>query len=141
MRNKKTSRLFQLLALTLFVAGLVACGGDHSRKSAPIGDHEVLEQLATAYRTVGEEYQLQPSSMRPSGRKEFVERVFQAAGYHYESTLFALAKQGVDVTNQDQRDLADLLFLPHRGLSESEMKDLYSADQLNAIRSIQAGLK
>lgn len=127
--------------LALVLCGLQGCESHQSQKPAPIGDHEVLEQLATAYRIVAEEYPVQPASMPPKGKKEFVERVFSMAGYHYGTTLMALANQGADVTNQDQRDLADLLFLPHRGLSEDAMTDLYTAEERAAISAIQASLK
>lgn len=126
--------------LLLLLLGLVACDRG-SQKPAPIGDHAVLEQLAAAYRTVAEEYPVQPASMRPVGKKEFVDGVFKAAGYDYSATLTAFAKQGVEVTNQDQRDLAELLFLPHKGLAETELVKLYSTDELAAIRSIQASLR
>lgn len=127
--------------LILFALGLLGCGNNQSQKSAPIGDHAVLEQLAIAYRSVAAEYPVQPASMRPAGKKEFVERVFAAAGFHYGATLIAFAEQGIDVTSQDQRDLADLLFMPHRGLSEADIKDIYTTEELVAIQTIQANLK
>lgn len=128
--------------MPLMLASLVACGGNQSSmQAAPIGDHAVLEQIATAYRGVSQQYPVQPSSMRPAGKKEFVERVFTQAGYHYSATLKAFAKQGMDVTSQDQRDLAELLFLPVKGLSDADMEDLYSEEELLAIRAIKAGLK
>lgn len=141
MRGGNLSALFLVLILAVLSMGLFACEGQEVGKAAPIGDHAVLEQLATAYRSVANEYPMQPASMRPIHKKEFIERVFASAGYHYRATLIAFAKQGADVTNQDQRDLAELLFLPHRGLDENGMKDLYTAEELAAIRSIQADLK
>lgn len=124
----------------LFSIGIWACENGNTGEAAPIGDHAGLEQLAAAYRSVAAEYPGQPTNMRPKHKKEFVERVFASAGYDYGATLTAFAKQGADVTNQDQRDLADLLFLPHRGLDESEMEDLYTAEELAAIHTLQANL-
>ncbi|WP_455216993.1 hypothetical protein [Kaarinaea lacus] len=141
MRNGNFSVTVLVVILVVLSIGLTACESSKTVKTAPIGDHAVLEQLATAYRSVAAEYPVQPSSMRPKAKKEFVERVFKTAGYHYGATLTSFARQGVDITNQDQRDLADLLFLPHRGLGEDEMKNIYSADELAAIHLIQAGLK
>lgn len=124
----------------MLLCGLLACDNS-SQKAAPIGDHAGLEQLATAYRSVAQEYPAHPASMRPAGKKEFVERVFATAGYSYSATLKVFAKQGIDVTSQDQRDLADLLFLPHKGLVDTELADLYSVEELAAVRSLQTGLK
>jgi len=120
--------------------GLLACD-NASQKVAPIGDHEGLEQLAAAYRKVMEEYPVAPASMQPEDKKKFVERVFTEAGYQYSATLKAFARHGIDSTNQDQRDLADLLFLPHKGLNDAELPRLYTADELAAVRSLQAGLR
>lgn len=120
---------------------MTGCNSDSPRKPAPIGDHAVLEQLATSYRSVSDEYPTQPASMRPKGRKEFVKRVFEVAGYNYGATLSAFAKRGADVINQDHRDLAELMFLPHRGVSKVDMEKLYSTDELQAIRAIEADLK
>ena len=137
MFTRNTLILVWVPLLMLVTFSFLGCGNNHSQKPVAIGDHAALEQLATAYRSVAEEYPVQPASMRPAGKKEFVIRVFETAGYHYRATLMAFAKQGADVTNQDQRDLADLLFFPHRGMSEADMKDLYTADELEAIQSIQ----
>ena len=120
------------------LVAVVGCDARPHLPAAPIGDHGVLEQLADAYRTISQQYPVQPGSMRPAGKKEFVERVFATAGYSYTATLMACAQRGIDMTNQDQRDLAELLFLPHKGLADADMGDLYSADELSAIRTIQA---
>lgn len=126
----------------VFLPFLIVSGCDNgNHKPAPIGDHAVLEQLAEAYRSVAEGYPVQPSSMRPAGKKEFVERVFSTAGYHHASTLKAMAVQGADVSNQDHRDLAELLMLPHKGLAERELAALYSSEELAAIGSIRVIFK
>lgn len=129
-----------LLLLILALPVLSACDNG-PLKSAPIGDHVVLEQLADAYRSVAQQYPVQPASMRPAGKKKFIEGVFTTAGYSYSATLKTFAKQGVNVTNQDHRDLVELLMLPHKGLTDSDMATLYSSEELVAIRSIQASLK
>lgn len=133
--------LFWALQTVWILVILSSCDSTRTQSPAPVGDHAVLEQLAEAYRSVSQEYPVTPASMRPAGKKEFVERVFEAAGYHYSATLIAFAEQGADVRSQDQRDLAELLFLPHQGLDEAAMVELYSAKELAAIRIIQAGLK
>ena len=129
---------FLLLMVSLLV--LSACDNG-TPKPAPIGDHAALEQLADAYRTVAQQYSVQPASMRPAGKKKFIEGVFTAAGYSFSATLKAFANQDLDATNQDHRDLAELLMLPHKGLADSDMMTLYSTEELAAIRSIQSSLK
>ena len=119
---------------------LAACSGEDF-PPAPAGDHAVLEELADAYRKVSQQYPLSPKSMPPAGRREFVERVFRSAGYDYAATLHALAKQGVSPTSQDQRDLVELVFLPHAGISNEAMGDLYSEQELASIYRIQAAMR
>ena len=131
------SLMISLLASLLF---LTACDNG-SPKPAPAGDHAVLEKLADAYRSVAQQYPMQPASMPPEGKKKFIKGVFTTAGYSFSATLMAFAKQGVDATNQDHRDLAELLMLPHKGLTDADMATLYSTEELAAIRSIQASLK
>jgi hypothetical protein len=127
---------FMLLLLLLPISGC----DNGSPKPAPIGDHAVLKQLAVAYRSVAQQYPVQPASMRPAGKKKFVEAVFKNAGYSFSATLKVFAKEGVNAASQEHRDLAELLFLPHQGLSETDMATLYSAEELVAIRSIQSSL-
>jgi len=141
MHDRNTSVLPHALVLVLLCTWLWACDSHEPGKAAPIGDHAVLEQLASAYRTIAEEYPVQPTSMKPAARKKFVERVFVTAGFHYGASLTAFAEHGADVTNQDQRDLAELLFLPRRGLNENGMKEIFTEEELAAIHSIETGLK
>lgn len=119
---------------------LAACNGEAPQPSAPIGDHAVLERLADVYREVIQQYPVQPRGMRPEARKQLVQKVFAQAGYDYAATLQALAAPGTDFTNQDQRDLAELLSLPHQGLADTELAALYSDAELAAVRTLQDGL-
>jgi len=140
MNNRDSGVFTRALFPLMVLFGLLACDNT-SQKVVPIGDHGGLEQLAAAYRKVLQEYPVAPASMQPEGKKKFVERVFAAAGYQYSATLKAFARQGIDGTNQDHRDLADLLFLPHKGMADAELPRLYTADELAAVRSLQAGLR
>ena len=90
---------------------LLACS-ENVQKPAPLGEYAVLEQLAKAYHTTREQFPMSPQAMRPEGRKDFVNKVFAQAGYSYSATLLAAANAEVSVTNQDHRDLVDLLLLP-----------------------------
>ena len=141
MKNRNFTPLVWMRLLLILVLLVLSACDNGSLKSAPIGDHSVLEQLADAYRNVAQEYPVQPASMRPAGKKKFIEGVFTTAGYSYSATLKTFAKQGVDTTNQDHRDLTELLMLPHKGLTDTDMAELYSIEELVAIRSIQSSLK
>lgn len=136
--NIKSMIRFGIAAL--FMLGIVACSNE-TQKPAALGEHAVLEQLAKAYDAVGEQYPVRPQSMPPKGRKEFVERVFQQAGYSYSATLIALAQPGADATNQEQRDLAELLLLPAKGLSADGLGKLFSADELVAVKRVKADFR
>ena len=128
------------LFLFLLIFGLWSCDS-HPQKPAPIGDFTALEQLAKSYRSVAQQYSVQPASMRPAGKRKFVEAVFINAGYSFSATIRAFAKQGADATNENHRDLAELLFLPHQGMADSELTSIYSGDELEDIRSIQDRLR
>ena len=116
---------------------LFGCGSE-AQKPAPAGDHAVLEQLAEAYRHVSEQFPMQPQAMPPKGRKDFVNRVFAQAGYDYTATLIGLAETGPSLTNQDHRDLADLLLLPSKGLSDEDLGSIYNADEMLAVRQLRS---
>jgi hypothetical protein len=133
-------RLSRFVLAALLMLGFVACSSE-TQKAAPLGEHAVLEQLAEAYNAIGEQYPMQPQAMPPKGRKEFVERVFMQAGYSYSATLLALAQPGADATNQEQRDMAELLLLPAKGLSDEGLGKLYSADEVAAVRRLQADFR
>lgn len=119
---------------------LLACS-DNTQKPAPLGEYAVLEQLAAAYRTTGEQYPMQPQAMPPEGRKEFLTKVFMQAGYSYSATLLALADADVLMTNQDHRDLVDLLLLPGKGISDADLATIYSADELVVVRRLRADFR
>ncbi len=125
----------------LMLGFLLAACDKGTLTPAALGDRAALEQLADAYRRVGQQYPMQPQAMPPKGKREFVQRVFVVAGYDYTATLIATAKAGVNAVSQDQQDLVELLFLPHKGLAEDEFAGLYSEQELAAVRVIQAGLR
>ena len=120
---------------------LLACQPAPSSQAAALGDYATLEQLAQAFREVSANYPVQPRSMPPTGRRQFVQQVFAAAGYDYTATLEAVARATVDVSDQHQRDLLDLLFLPHQGIAPADWEAVYSARELEALRSIQRGMR
>lgn len=124
--------------LPVLVLLLAACGT--ALPPAPIGEHAALEHLAAAYRSSLQTFPTGPGNMRPAGRLQFVRQVFREAGYDYEASLVALAAQW-DAADADQRDLADLLTLPARGLSGDGLAALYQGDALNAVQYLRHALK
>lgn len=119
----------------LLILALTACS-DESLPAAA-GEHAVLEKLAQAYRKIGEGYPMQPQAMAPKGRREFVKLVFRQAGYSYSATLIALANTTENGDNKDQRDLAELLLLPAKGLADKVLAKSYSAEELAAVKRLQ----
>jgi hypothetical protein len=123
---------------------LAAC--DYGAKvAAPLGDKAALEKLADAYRAVEESQQVggSPLSLPPEKRKKFVEMVFAEAGYSYSATLHSLGEgmsQGkLKVVDQNIKDLAELLLIPHR--AAANLENIYSAQELQDVRAIESKLK
>lgn len=137
----RNARLLIPLVTLLAALLLPACEQGQPSIPAPVDDYAVLEKLAAAYEQIARDYPVQVRGMRPAGRKEFVRRVFQAAGYDYSASLLALAGPDVDTAGQNYRDLAELLLLPHQGLDEEAREDLYSHEELEAIHAIEAHLR
>ena len=69
-------------------------------------------------------------------RKQFVEQVFNEAGYNYSATLQALAKINPDAITQYHKDMKQLLYLPHYGIPFEEVKQIYSEQEIQAIQQI-----
>lgn len=130
--------MFPRLFLLIFVMLSAACGKP-AAPAAPVGDHAVLEQLAEAYHATVDQFPVAPQGMKPQGKRQFVEQVFKRAGYDYTATLTALAAQ-LDATNPDHRDLAELLVLPRVGLADSQLGEIFSPTEQQALHSLEAAL-
>ncbi len=124
----------------LAILSLTACD-DGKQQIAPAGDRAVLEQLAEAYNEVGKQYSIQPQAMLPKGRKEFVNKVFIQAGYSYSATLIMVGQSAADSSNQEQRDLVELLLLPVKGVSNERRADLYTDDELEAMQRLRINFR
>lgn len=111
----------------------MACGQQKSLISAPLGDRLALEKLAEAYQEIRSGIAINPTQMRPEGKRKFIELVFERAGFNYYLTLLALAKLKKTEINQYHKDLKQLAFLPHTGLLSTQLKDLYAERELKAI--------
>ncbi len=134
------------LLLSMVFLGMVACGDYGAKVAAPLGDKAALEKLADAYRAVEESQQLggSPLSLPPEKRKKFIELVFAEGGYSYSATLHSLGQsvtQGkLNVIDQNIKDLAELLLVPHRAVA-TDLESIYSAQELQDIRAIESKLK
>lgn len=125
----------------LLALSLTACAKDGPTTPAPIGDRAALETLAKHYEDISDKQTVTVPNMTAKGRKEFVERVFAESGYQYTATLHKMAQGGWDAQDQNARDLAQLLMLPHHGMRPDEnVEDVYSAEELESMRKLQAML-
>ncbi len=129
----------RLFFIALFVASfLVSCGGDKALEVVPVGEKPPLERLAKAYEAMSEQVAGNPRSLEPKERLRFVRFVFEKAGYDYDATLEALSRIEPDPMNPHQRDLAELLLLPHRASGWVDPAEVYSAEELPWVTRIEA---
>lgn len=135
---RRINYLWALFLATLLVM-LMGCGfgGGDAKAPAPIGEYAVLEQLAEAYRTVSEQYAMQPQAMHPKGRRDFLRKVFAQAGYSYSASLLALKDVEFAAANKDQRDFVELVLIPGKGLVDADLAAIYSADELLVVRRLR----
>lgn len=130
----------RLLAVIVLGAVLLSACGTSSQPAAPLGDRAALERLAEAWEQTLDEVPTAPRSLRPEGRRLFVERVFHTAGYDYSATLAALA-QGLEADDVNQRDLAELVSVPFTGLSDAALDEALSGDDVEHARQLRRRLK
>lgn len=135
-------RFAKVMSVAFMLLGVAACDSYDNKVAAPLGDKAALEKLAKAYLHVEEEQQLNssPLSLAPEMRRKFVDRVFAESGYSYSATLHSLAESKLNVVDQNIKDLAELLLMPHRA-SVVAMEDIYSAEELKDVRAIESKLK
>jgi hypothetical protein len=135
-----------VILMLLLVTGLLnftGCGSSQQNQhgAAPLGDKNALEQLAAAYEKASESIPVSPVQLRSEARKQFVEQVFNEAGYNYSATLQALAITTPDAVTQYHKDMKQLLYLPHYGIPFEEVKQIYSEQEIQAIQRIDQTFK
>ncbi len=124
--------------LLLCVAVTACAGNDGPRQPAPIGDKAALERLAAEYEKLADNLPVSPWKLQPAQRKDFLERVFADAGYGYTATLHSMAAGGWSAEDQNAKDLAELLFMPHTNINASEgLKGVYSEEEMADVRKVQ----
>lgn len=124
------------IAGLLLIAALGACSGDQALGPAPLGDKAALEQLAKAYRQVSSTLPASPTGLAPAARRKFLEQTFHQAGYDYSATLIALSRVPKSAINQHHIDLKQLLYLPHYDRRIKQLSDIYSQEEIAAIKVI-----
>ncbi|MGD8558814.1 MAG: hypothetical protein PVH04_04080 [Gammaproteobacteria bacterium] len=122
-------------------SSLTGCGSDKRYPPAPLGDLGTLEKLAKTYEAASAGIPTNPVKLRPEARRKFLEQVFNDAGYDYSRTLLALAKIDAQNITQHHTDLKELLLLPHYGIKLETVKDIYSEEELEAIKQIDGHFK
>ncbi len=130
--------------LGIIVGGLLliaGCAPKPAMVAAPLGSHDALQSLATAFEQQSERLTQSPNAQVPEDRKMFVETVFQSAGYDYSTTLRSLNPSVFDRADQLHRDLAELLVYPVKGYAVEEAAKIYSAEDLEHIKQIQTWLR
>ncbi len=135
-------QLCNRVLLIPLLLSMVACSDNSTKVAAPLGDKAALEKLAKAYRIIEEKQQLDgsPLTLPPDQRKKFIEMVFAEGGYNYSATLHTLAENKLNVIDQNIKDMAELLLIPHRA-SAMAMEDIYNAQELKDIRVIESKFK
>jgi hypothetical protein len=109
-----------------------------NQSPAPLGERQALEKLAGVYDRLSQRLPISPSGLTPQGKLKFVHDVFKKAGYDYNATLNALAQTPSQTVNSYHKDMTELLFMPHRGLSRQDMETLYSKEELENIDRVNA---
>ena len=126
-----------LLLLSACLLNLAGCGSSQqTQQAAPLNNKQALEKLAAAYEKVAESIPVSPVQLRSEARKDFVERVFNNAGFNYTATLQALARVKPAAITQYHKDMKQLLYLPHYGVPFEEVKEIYTEQELEAIQRI-----
>lgn len=138
MQIKLFTRLLLIVAL---VISMLACGEKKANIPAPLDDIATLEKLAAAYKEVSEQIPVSPVKLAPLARRKFVEQVFTTAGFGYSETLMSLSEVKRENITKSHRDLKELLFLPHHGLQQQSMKEIYSEKELLLISKIESNFK
>ena len=128
-------RLIFLFLLTPF---LFSCSQDGALEPAPVGQRPVLEKLAKAYEKIARQVEGNPRQLPPDERLRFVRFVFKEAGYDYDATLQAMSASQLDPMNTLQRDMAELLLLPHRASGWVKPESVYPDADLAAVDRLES---
>lgn len=137
----RNSPNISLLIIALIFALISACEQKQSGVAAPLNELSALEKLATAYEKLSEEIPVSPANLAPKARKKFVSQVFRNAGFGYFETLQSLSSVNSNEITKLHRDMQELLFLPHYGLQQRIMKEIYNEEERILIEKIKLNFK
>jgi len=138
----RTTFLFLSLLLLAFIALSSSCNKQpdaqrNKNDAAPLGNKEVLESLADAYRNVSAKLPASPGGLTHKGKRAFIETVFNNAGYDYQTTLLHIAGKNFNPEIQYHKDLAELVLFPQAGLSENDLNSIYSEAEIKAVKMLR----
>jgi len=125
------------LGISVLLILLAACTEQTPIEAAPLGEKQTLETLASSYRLISNRYPVNPAQLTSKAKRDFLERVFNHAGYNYSNTLIALARIAPKEITQYHRDMKQLLFLPQTGLSTADNQNIFSESEQIAIIEIE----
>lgn len=124
------------ISTVLFSSGCSEKTSPAINKPVPLGDKQALEKLATTYQALSDKLMVSPYKLRPQDKRQFIEQVFENAGYNYKSTLLTLTPNGFDSTIQLHRDLVELILLPQSGVKTKELSSFYSQSEIKEINTL-----
>jgi len=126
-----------LIFMALIFPFLLSCSQGEEMGPAPVGQRPVLEKLAEAYEKIAQQVEGNPRRLPPDERLRFVRFVFEEAGYDYEATLRSMASAPLNPMDTLQRDMAELLLLPHRAGGWVKPESVYPKTDLEAVNRLE----
>lgn len=129
----------RLVVSLLLCVLCLSCSSDQDApaRAVAIGEIQDLERIADAWREVAESWPSSPMQLPPQGRRQFLEQVFERAGYGYSASLIQTGQGRLDPFNKEHKDLAELLLLPGRDLATAELASVYRREELAAVETIK----
>ena len=130
---KKLVMMGLLLANLLFNA---ACDNSSNFPAAPVNDEPALQKLADAYTQVREGLSVSPTGLNAQGKRKFVEKVFEKAGFSYHKTILAVAAIPEKKRSQHLKDLKQLILMPASRLNKKHFSEVFSPEEITAINKM-----
>ena len=134
-----TNKINTLLIL-ICIMSISACTDNRNSDfpAAPVGDKHTLEKLADAYRIESTRLPSSLSFITPKAKKIFVRNIFRRAGFSYKKTLAVVADTKKENITRLDKDLAELLSIPHQGLNSEGKLEIYSESEMVLVNKIDS---
>ena len=128
------SKCGSLLVFIILIA-LSSCA-DKTLPPAPVNHEPTLQKLAQAYNELSDELAVTPRNLNVKGKRKFVEKVFEKAGFSYTETLKVLAATTKENRKQYFYDLKQLALMPATGIKKENLVEIFSSDEINSLNKI-----